>query len=40
MLGKLDISDEKEIKTFLAAGKGKTGIVLTLKNSVWGIYDF
>lgn len=31
MLGKLDITDVKEIKTFLAAGKGKTDIVLSLK---------
>ena len=32
MLGKLDITDVKEIKTFLAAGKGKTDIILSLKN--------
>ena len=31
MLGKLDITDVNEIKTFLAAGKGKTDIVLSLK---------
>lgn len=31
MLGKLDITDVKEIKTFLAVGKGKTDIVLSLK---------
>ena len=31
MLGKLDITDVKEIKTFLAAGKGKTDIILSLK---------
>ncbi len=31
MLGKLDIADVKEIKTFLAAGKGKTDIILSLK---------
>ncbi|MCQ2601955.1 MAG: hypothetical protein MJ184_11405 [Treponema sp.] len=31
MLGKLDIVDVDEIKTFLAAGKGKTDIVLSLK---------
>ena len=30
-LGKLDITDVKEIKTFLAAGKGKTDIILSLK---------
>ncbi|MCQ2593560.1 MAG: hypothetical protein MJ188_12340 [Treponema sp.] len=30
-LGKLNITDIKEIKTFLAAGKGKTDIVLSLK---------
>ena len=30
-LGKLDIADVKEIKTFLAAGKGKTDIILSLK---------
>ena len=32
MLGKLDIFDIKEIKTFLAAGKGKTDIILSLKD--------
>ena len=31
MLGKLDINDLKEIKSFLAAGKGKTDIILSLK---------
>ena len=31
MIGKLDITDVKEIKTFLAAGKGKTDIILSLK---------
>ena len=31
MLGKLDIADVNEIKTFLAAGKGKTDIILSLK---------
>ena len=31
MLGKLDIADVKETKTFLAAGKGKTDIILSLK---------
>ena len=31
-LGKLDITDVKEIKTFLAAGKGKTDIILSLKD--------
>ena len=31
MLGKLDITDVKEIKTFLAAGKDKTDIILSLK---------
>lgn len=31
MLGKLDITDVKEIKAFLAAGKGKTDIILSLK---------
>ena len=31
MIGKLDIADVKEIKTFLAAGKGKTDIILSLK---------
>lgn len=30
-LGKLDITDVKEIKTFLAAGEGKTDIILSLK---------
>lgn len=30
-LGKLDISDVKEIKEFLGAGKGKTEIVLSIK---------
>ncbi len=30
-LGKLDISDVKEIREFLCAGKGKTEIVLSLK---------
>ena len=29
--GKLDIADVKEIKTFLAAGKGKTDIILSLR---------
>jgi len=29
-LGKLDISDEKEIREFLNAGKGKTEIVLSM----------
>lgn len=29
-LGKLDITDEKEIREFLNAGKGKTDIVLSL----------
>ena len=32
MLGKLDSTDVKEIKTFLAAGKGKTDVILSLKN--------
>ena len=32
MHGKLDIIDEKEIKTFLAAGNGKTDIILSLKD--------
>ena len=31
MLGKLDINDVKEIKSFLAAGKGNTDIILSLK---------
>ena len=31
MLGKLDIADVNEIKTFLAAGKGKTDIILSFK---------
>ena len=31
MIGKLDIADVKEIKTFLAAGKGKPDIILSLK---------
>ena len=31
MLGKLDINDVKEIKSFLAAGKGKIDIILSLK---------
>ena len=31
MLGKLDITDVKEIKSFLAAGKDKTDIILSLK---------
>ena len=31
MIGKLDTSDVKEIKTFLAAGKGKTDIILSFK---------
>ncbi len=33
MLGKLDITDVKEIKTFLQAGKGRTDIVLNLKKN-------
>ena len=31
MLGKLDINDVKEVKSFLAAGKGKIDIILSLK---------
>ena len=31
MLGNLDITDVKEIKSFLAAEKGKTDIILSLK---------
>ena len=31
ILGKLDITDVNEIKTFLAAGKGKSDIILSLK---------
>lgn len=31
MLGKLDITDVQEIKTFLVVGKGKTDIILNLK---------
>ena len=31
MIGKLDTSDVKALKTFLAAGKGKTDIFLSLK---------
>lgn len=32
MLGKLDIIDVQEIKTFLAAMKGETDIILSLKD--------
>lgn len=32
MLGKLDIIDAQEIKTFLAVGKGETDIILSLKD--------